>query len=76
MVEKRGQIHYRRRVPESLRGVVGKKEIYIPYNNYKVTSPEVKYKDLLQVGHLNPALTRNGVPLPQVAASPIACPEA
>jgi len=39
--------------------LVGKKEIYIPYNNYKVTSPEVKYKDLLQVGHLNPALTRN-----------------
>lgn len=38
---------------------MGKKEIYIPYNNYKVTSPEVKYKDLLQVGHLNPALTRN-----------------
>ncbi|WP_137885435.1 DUF1329 domain-containing protein [Pseudomonas sp. 2FE] len=39
--------------------LVGKKEIYIPYNNYKVTSPDVKYADLLQVGHLNPALTRN-----------------
>ncbi|GLZ85539.1 hypothetical protein Pres01_15900 [Metapseudomonas resinovorans] len=39
--------------------LVGKKEIYIPYNNYKVSSPEVKYKDLLQPGHLNPALTRN-----------------
>jgi len=39
--------------------LVGKKEIYIPYNNYKVTSTEVKYKDLLQVGHLNPALTRS-----------------
>jgi hypothetical protein len=39
--------------------LVGKKEIYIPYNNYKVTSPEVKYADLLQVGHLNPAVTRN-----------------
>ncbi|WP_339524775.1 DUF1329 domain-containing protein [Pseudomonas sp. EA_35y_Pfl2_R111] len=39
--------------------LVGKKEIYIPYNSYKVTSPEVKYKDLLQVGHLNPAFTRN-----------------
>jgi hypothetical protein len=39
--------------------LVGKKEIYIPYNSYKVTSPEVKYKDLLQVGHLNPAYTRN-----------------
>ncbi|UCJ15042.1 DUF1329 domain-containing protein [Pseudomonas sp. MM211] len=39
--------------------LVGKKEIYIPYNNYKVTSPQVKYKDLLQVGHLNPAFTRS-----------------
>jgi hypothetical protein len=39
--------------------LVGKKEIYIPYNSYKVTSPDVKYKDLLQVGHLNPAYTRN-----------------
>lgn len=39
--------------------LVGKKEIYIPYNNYKVTSPEIKYADLLQVGHLNPAVTRN-----------------
>ncbi|MDO9616701.1 MAG: DUF1329 domain-containing protein [Pseudomonas sp.] len=39
--------------------LIGKKEIYIPYNSYKVTSPEVKYKDLLQVGHLNPAYTRN-----------------
>ena len=39
--------------------LIGKKEIYIPYNSYKVTSPEVKYKDLLQVGHLNPAFTRN-----------------
>lgn len=39
--------------------LVGKKEIYIPYNNYKVSSPEVKYDDLLQPGHLNPAVTRN-----------------
>ncbi|MBU3057318.1 DUF1329 domain-containing protein [Pseudomonas indica] len=39
--------------------LVGKKEIYIPYNNYKVTSPEVKYEQLLQVGHLNPAVTRH-----------------
>lgn len=39
--------------------LLGKKEIYIPYNNYKVSSPDVKYADLLQVGHLNPALTRH-----------------
>lgn len=38
--------------------LVGKQEIYIPYNNYKVTSPEVKYKDLLQPGHINPRYTR------------------
>jgi len=38
--------------------LLGKREIYIPYNSYKLTSPEVKYKDLLQVGHLNPAYTR------------------
>ncbi|OLU33412.1 DUF1329 domain-containing protein [Pseudomonas sp. PA27(2017)] len=38
--------------------LLGKREIYIPYNSYRLTSPEVKYKDLLQVGHLNPAYTR------------------
>lgn len=39
--------------------VIGKKEIYIPYNNYKLTSPNVTYKELLQPGHVNPALTRS-----------------
>lgn len=39
--------------------LLGKKELYIPYNNYKISSPEVKYKDVLQVGHINPTLTRN-----------------
>ncbi len=39
--------------------VVGKKEIYIPYNNYKITHPSVSYKELLQVGHVNPEFTRN-----------------
>ncbi len=34
--------------------LVGKKEIYIPYNNYQITSPEVKYDDLLKPGHINP----------------------
>ena len=38
--------------------LIGKKEIYIPYNNYKISSPDVKYADLLKVGHLNPAYTR------------------
>ena len=39
--------------------LLGKREIYIPYNNYRVGSPQVAYKDLLQVGHLNPAYTRH-----------------
>ncbi|KAF1052020.1 MAG: hypothetical protein GAK43_02132 [Stenotrophomonas maltophilia] len=38
--------------------LLGKKEIYIPYNNYRLTSPEVKYKDLLTPGHINPQYTR------------------
>jgi hypothetical protein len=38
--------------------LVGKKEIYIPYNNYLLTSPEVKYDDLLKPGHINPKYTR------------------
>ncbi|MES2817648.1 MAG: DUF1329 domain-containing protein [Pseudomonadota bacterium] len=39
--------------------LLGKREIYIPYNNYKLSAAGVKYQDLLQVGHLNPALTRH-----------------
>ena len=38
--------------------LLGKKEIYIPYNNYKLASADVKYADLLKVGHLNPQYTR------------------
>ena len=38
--------------------LVGKKEVYIPYHNYDLISPSVKYKDLLQVGHINPDYTR------------------
>jgi hypothetical protein len=39
--------------------LVGKREIYIPYNSYKVSSPDVSYRQLLQPGHLNPAYTRH-----------------
>ncbi|MFG9943178.1 DUF1329 domain-containing protein [Pseudomonas aeruginosa] len=36
-----------------------KKEIYMPYKyNYKVSSPEVKYEELLKPGHLDPQYTR------------------
>lgn len=38
--------------------LVGKKEIYIPYNNYKAMQPSVKYKQLIQPGHLNPDYMR------------------
>lgn len=37
---------------------VGKKEMLIPYNSYTLDSPDVKYEDLLQKGHINPAHTR------------------
>lgn len=38
--------------------LVGKKEIYIPYNNYKIGLPTTKYKDLLKTGHINPDYAR------------------
>ncbi|AVR67663.1 MULTISPECIES: DUF1329 domain-containing protein [Pseudomonas aeruginosa group] len=38
--------------------LVGKREIYIPYNNYRLGSPQVKYKDLIEPGHLDPQYTR------------------
>lgn len=38
--------------------LVGKKEIYIPYNNFKALQPNVKYKQLLMPGHLNPDYLR------------------
>lgn len=38
--------------------LVGKQEMYIPYNNYRILSPSIKYKDLLQPGHIAPEQTR------------------
>ena len=34
--------------------LVGKKEMLIPYNNYRLLRPELKLKDIIQPGHLNP----------------------
>ena len=34
--------------------LLGKKEMYVPYNNYRLVRPELKLKDLIQPGHLNP----------------------
>lgn len=38
--------------------LVGKKEVYIPYNSYKLDEKGVKYDDIIKPGHLNPDLTR------------------
>ena len=36
----------------------GKKEIYIPYNSYKLDGPNLKYADIIKAGHINQDLTR------------------
>jgi Protein of unknown function (DUF1329) len=38
--------------------LVGRKEIYVPYNSYKLHSDKVKYTDILKPGHFNPDLLR------------------
>jgi hypothetical protein len=38
--------------------LVGKKELYIPYNSYLINSPKVKYKDILKPFHINQDLAR------------------
>ena len=38
--------------------LVGKKEIYIPYNSYKLSDPKLKYSDILKPGHVNQDLAR------------------
>lgn len=38
--------------------LIGKKEMYIPYNNYKLQSPNLKYADIIKPGHINQDLTR------------------
>jgi hypothetical protein len=38
--------------------LVGKKEIFIPYNNYDLSSSNLTYKEILKPGHLNPDFTR------------------
>jgi len=38
--------------------LVGKKEIYIPYNNYELASPKHKYDEILKAGHINQDLAR------------------
>ncbi|MEO4046972.1 DUF1329 domain-containing protein [Pseudomonas sp. CAU 1711] len=38
--------------------LVGKRELYIPYNNYRIASPKLKYADILKAGHTDQALAR------------------
>ncbi|RMF16012.1 MAG: DUF1329 domain-containing protein, partial [Gammaproteobacteria bacterium] len=38
--------------------LVGKKEMYIPYNSYKLMDKSLKYTDIIKPGHMNSSLTR------------------
>jgi hypothetical protein len=38
--------------------LIEKKEIYIPYNNYDLSSKQLTYKEILKPGHINPDHTR------------------
>ncbi|MCQ4251589.1 DUF1329 domain-containing protein [Pseudomonas stutzeri] len=38
--------------------LVGKKEVYIPYNSFDINSSDVKYSDILKAGHVNQDLAR------------------
>ena len=38
--------------------LVGKKEMYVPYNSYKMSDPKLKYADILKPGHINTDLAR------------------
>jgi hypothetical protein len=38
--------------------LVGKQEMYIPYNSYKLGSNTLKYADILKPGHINPEYAR------------------
>jgi hypothetical protein len=38
--------------------LVGKKEIYIPYNSYKLANTNVSYKEIVTPGHINQDYTR------------------
>ncbi len=38
--------------------LVGKKEVYIPYNSYKLVDKNAKYQDIVGAGHINQDYTR------------------
>lgn len=38
--------------------LIGKKEVYVPYNNFKLDDPKNKYSDIVRPGHVNPDVMR------------------
>ncbi len=38
--------------------LVGRKEIYIPYHNYRLNSPLLKYADIIKAGHIDQEVVR------------------
>lgn len=38
--------------------LVGKRELYVPYNNYELDSGSLKYNQVLKPGHINPEYAR------------------
>ncbi|WP_372966715.1 DUF1329 domain-containing protein [Marinobacter sp.] len=38
--------------------LIGKKEMYIPYNSYKLIDRNLGYSDIIKAGHINQSLTR------------------
>jgi hypothetical protein len=38
--------------------LIGKRELYIPYNSYKMLDENLSYKDLIAPNHMNPEYTR------------------
>jgi hypothetical protein len=38
--------------------LLGKKELYVPYNNYRLASKSNSYSDIVKPGHVNPDLLR------------------
>ncbi len=38
--------------------LVGKKEMYIPYNSYRISGPKTKYADIAKPNHVNSDITR------------------
>ncbi|WP_120994574.1 DUF1329 domain-containing protein [Stutzerimonas urumqiensis] len=38
--------------------LIGKREMFIPYNSYEINSKDVKYEDILKAGHVNQDLAR------------------